>query len=73
MMARLQARESILEATRAAVGSGTMKRGVVSDITRRWHWQARSPRRGRAQKATPELLQAMGIELTLVPAKASEA
>lgn len=73
MMPRIEAAESMLAATRGAVGSGSLKRHVASDITRRWQRQAAGPTRRQAQKATPGLLQAMGIAVTLVPTTKGEA
>jgi hypothetical protein len=70
MLPRLQAEESLLASTRASVGSGFMASDDARRIMSTWERTA-NPERPRAQKATPEDMARMGIQVVHVPPSAT--
>jgi len=72
MMHRLQAEEQLAAIEAVALGSGTVKKNDRRAAISRLQRQARAG--GRAAKATPAMLQMIGIKVIEVPAaKTSEA
>lgn len=71
MLPILQAEESHLEAARTAIGSATLTPDDARAVMRQWDTAANGGKRPRAQKATFEQLEAMGIQVVHVPPPAS--
>lgn len=68
MLPRLSAEESIAQATRVAVGTGSLKDDDRRRVTRAWERAAEGDRRPPAQKATAQQLAAIGIAVKQVAA-----
>jgi hypothetical protein len=61
MMPRMQAEESMLAATRVALGGGSLKKDDAARLRRAWEQAASGGRAPRAIKASLADLQALGI------------
>lgn len=61
MLPRLRAEESLLESNRTALGSGVLSREDASKLGSRWERVANNQGGPTAQRATPQVLGAMGI------------
>jgi hypothetical protein len=72
MIPVLTAEESLLSASRIALGSGTMKRGDARALQRAWERQTGRAKRDRRRVADPSAMGALGIAVATQTSPTSE-